>query len=82
MAAGYLAGRSMTQHGRVAEEIRIWKNLATGEEPQTYRMAFNGQGRPVELPSGGITRTSGDEDGNAGPFSSTACPGHRGCFGG
>ena len=41
-----------------------------------------GQGGPVELPKGGMTRTSDDEDGDAGPFSIPACPGHRSNFGG
>ena len=39
-----------------------------------------GQGRPVELPSGGMPSTSGDEDGDAGKFSALSCPGHRGHF--
>ena len=29
-----------------------------------------------------MTGTSGDEDGNAGPFFAPSCPGHRGHFGG
>ena len=44
--------------------------------------AFPSQGRPLELPGGGMPRTSGDEDGDAGTFSAPACPGHRGHFGG
>ena len=39
-----------------------------------------GQGRPTELPGGGMPRPSGDEDGDAGPFTTPACPGHRGHF--
>ena len=39
------------------------------------------QGSPAEMPSGGMPRTSGDEDGNAGTFYAPACPGHRGYFG-
>ena len=41
-----------------------------------------GQWRLAELPSGGMPRTSGDKDGDAGTFSAPACPGHRGHFGG
>ena len=36
----------------------------------------------MELPSGVMPRTSGDEDGDAGKFSAPECPGHRGHFGG
>ena len=42
---------------------------------------LTGQGRPVELLGGGMPRTSGDEDGNAVPFSALSFPGHRGHFG-
>ena len=38
------------------------------------------QGRPADLPVGGMPRTSGDDDGNAGTFSAPACPGDRGHF--
>ena len=31
MAAGYVAGHTMTQHGRAAEARRSWKTSATGE---------------------------------------------------
>ena len=34
------------------------------------------QGRPAELPDGGMPRTSGDKDSNAGPFPAPSCPGH------
>ena len=40
------------------------------------------KGRPAELPGGGMPRTSGDEDGDAGTFHALECPGHRGNFGG
>ena len=40
------------------------------------------QGRPVELPSGGVPGPSGDEDGNAGSLPIPACPGYRGHSGG
>ena len=41
-----------------------------------------GQGTPAELPGGGMPKTSGDKDSNAGNFSALECPGHRGHFGG
>ena len=44
--------------------------------------ALTGQGRPADLPGGGIPRTSGDEDDDAGTFYAPACTGHRGNFGG
>ena len=37
-----------------------------------------GQGRPTELPGGGMPGTSGDEDGDAITLPAQACPGHRG----
>ena len=40
------------------------------------------QRRPTGLPVGGMTRTSGDKDGDTGKFSAPACPGHRGHSGG
>ena len=43
---------------------------------------LSGQGRPMELPSGGIPRTSVDEDGDAVTFFVPAYPGHRIYFGG
>ena len=36
----------------------------------------------MELPGLGMPGTIDDEDGDAGPFSAPACPGHRGHFGG
>ena len=41
---------------------------------------LTGQGRPADLPSGGIPRTSSNEDGYAGTFFVPACPVHRGYF--
>ena len=38
------------------------------------------QGRHAELPGGGMPRTSGDEDGDAGNCFAPTCPGHRGHF--
>ena len=50
MEEGSLAGHKMTQHRRSAEVIRSWKTLATGEEPQTYRMAFPAKEGPQICP--------------------------------
>ena len=41
-----------------------------------------GQGRPVDLPGRGMSRTSGNKDGDAVTFSTPECTGHRGHFGG
>ena len=41
-----------------------------------------GQGRPAELPGGGMTQPSGDEDVDAGALTALACPRHRGHYGG
>ena len=35
---------------------------------------FPGEGRPVELPGGGMPGPSGNEDGNVGVLPATACP--------
>ena len=47
MEGGSLAGNRMTQHWLTAEERRIWKTLATEEEPRTYSMAFPAKGGPL-----------------------------------
>ena len=78
MAAGSLVGNSMKQHGRVAEERWIWKNLSAREEPRTYRIAFPSKGGLAELFGGGMPRASDDEDGDAGTFYTPACPGNHG----
>ena len=41
---------------------------------------LTGKGMPTELPGGGMPRTSGNEDGDAGTFYAPACPGHSGNF--
>ena len=41
-----------------------------------------GDGRPTELPGGGMPGPSGDEDGNAGALTALSCPQHRGHSGG
>ena len=40
------------------------------------------QGRPAELPGGGIPGPSGEKDGNADTLTTLACPGQRGHYGG
>ena len=50
MTVGYLAVHRITQHGLSTEERRIWKTSATGEEPQTYHMAFPAKGGPRSCP--------------------------------
>ena len=65
MVAGSLASHRVTQHEQEEEERWRWEASATGGEPQTYWMAFPPQGRDAELPSGGLTRTGREEDGNA-----------------
>ena len=62
-------------------EIDLEK-LGHGGRAADLSHGIPGQGWPTELPSGGIPRPSGDEDGNACPFPTPACPGHRGHFGG
>ena len=39
------------------------------------------QRRPADLPGGGMTTTSGDEDGDAGTFYAPSFPVHHGHFG-
>ena len=59
MATGSLAGHRMTQHGRDAEEIWIWKTSATGGDPRTYRMDFSAKGDPRRCPvEGCLGRTA------------------------
>ena len=58
------------------------ENLGHGGRAADLSNGLSGQGRPAELPSGGITRSSGDEDVDAGSLPIPACPGHRGNYGG
>ena len=53
MADVYLSGYMMTQHGQAAEERCSWTTPETGEEPQTYRMAFQSKGCPRICPMEG-----------------------------
>ena len=46
MAAGSLASHMLMQHGWETEERWSWESLATGGEPQTYRMTFPTKGGP------------------------------------
>ena len=45
------------------------ENLGHGERAVGILHGLPGQGRPAEIPSGGIPRTSVDKDGYAGTFS-------------
>ena len=58
------------------------ENLGHGGRAVDVLHGRPGQRRPTELPSGGMPRSSGNEYGDAGPFTTPACPGHRGCSGG
>ena len=53
-------------------------NLGHGGRAADVRHGLPGQGRPIKRPGGGMSRTSGDEDGDAVIFRTPACPGHRG----
>ena len=50
------------------------ENLVHGGRAVEISHGLPDQGRPVELPGGGMTSTSGNKDGDAGPFSAPACP--------
>ena len=65
------------ESGRSETEL---ENLSHGGRSVDILHGLTGQGRPVELPGGGMPRLSGDEDGNVGPFSAPACTGHSGKF--
>ena len=58
------------------------ENLVHGGRAADIIHGLPVQGRPADLPGGGMPRTSGDQDGDAGTFSAPACPGYRGHFGG
>ena len=58
------------------------ENLNHGGRGAVILHGLPGQGRPAELPGGGMPRKSGDEDRDAGTFYAPACPGNRGHFGG
>ena len=54
MAAGSMAGHTMTQHGQAAEARQSWKTSTTGEEPQKYLIAFPDKGGPRSCPVEGF----------------------------
>ena len=58
------------------------ENLDHGGRTADVTHDLTDQGRPTEMPGGGIPRTSGDEDGNAGTFYAPECTGKYGHFGG
>ena len=57
-------------------------NLGHGGRTVDVQHCLPGQGRPAEFPDSGIPRTSGDEDGDVGPFSAPEYQGHHGHLGG
>ena len=65
--------------GRGATEL---ENLGHGGRAADISNGILGQGRPAELPGGGMPGPSGNEDGDAGPLPIPASPGHRGHSGG
>ena len=49
-----------------------------GDWASEFQDDLPGEGRPAELPGGGMPGPSGDEDGNAGALPAPACPRYRG----
>ena len=60
--------------GRVATYI---ENLGHRGRTADVSHGFTGQGRPADIHGGGMPRPSGNEDGDAGPFTTPECPGHH-----
>ena len=58
------------------------ENFRHGGKSVDVSHGIPGQGRPAELPVRGMPRTSGDVDGDEGPFYALAFTSHRGYFGG
>ena len=89
-----LQGFSGGDDGRIffgAQDYTAWvsgrgktelENLSHGGIAVDVSHGLPDQGRPADLPGEGLLRTSGDEDRDAGPFSTLAYPGHRGNFDG
>ena len=50
MAAGLLEYHQMTQNGQTKEERCSWDTSATGDDPQTYQLAFLIKGGPRSCP--------------------------------
>ena len=65
--------------GRDAAEL---ENIGHGGRSAGLSDGISGQGRPADLPGGGMTGPSSDEDGDAGSLTIPACPGHHGHYGG
>ena len=59
----------------------IRKTLAQGKSRKQTAWPYRLR-NPAELPVGGMPRTSGNEDGEAGTFHAPACPGNHGNIGG
>ena len=58
------------------------ENFGHGGRSTDVQHGLLDQGRPVDMPSGGMTRTRGNKDSNTGKFHAPPCPGHPGHFGG
>ena len=82
---GWINGRSHEDitwaSGRVEMGLEL-ENLGHGGITVDVPHGLPGQGSPAELPGLGMPRTSDDEAGDAGPFSSPAFSGHCDHFGG
>ena len=80
---GGICGRSQDDSawasGRGATEL---ENFGHGGRDADLLNGLSGQGRPAELPGGGMPRPSGNKDGDKGSIPIPACPGHHGNFGG
>ena len=59
-----------------------FENLGHGGRALYISNGLPGQGRPAELPGGGMPGPSGNEDGDVGTLPTPACHGHRGHAGG
>ena len=50
------------------------ENPGCGGRATDFPNDFPGEGRPAELPGGGMPGTSGDKDGNVGALPAPECP--------
>ena len=64
------------------EYTTVMEHPGRGGWALDFHNYFPGEGRPAELPGGGMPGPSGDEDGNAGALPAPACPQHHGHSGG
>ena len=55
-------------------ETAAMGHTGRGEWSPELPDVFPGEGRNAEMPSGGVPRQSGNEDGNAGALRAPACP--------